>query len=199
MACIRTFILITLLIPISAFSQTSKWEAEVVQRCNQTQTPFTKALVWSGHYGGKYLPYSLPMVIAGYGWAKGDEQTVIKGLTIEAGCLGSAIVMFGMKQIFQRERPFVDYPESIEARIKETGYSFPSGHTTGAFALATGLTLQYRHLYIAIPSYLFAVGVGVSRIYAGVHYPSDVLVGALVGTASAFLAHWLSKELFPNP
>ena len=195
----QRIIVFILFVPMVAFSQAPKWETEVVQRCSRTQTPFTEAMIQTGHHAGKYLPYSLPMVIAGYGWVKGDEQTVIKGLTIEAGCLVSAVIMFGMKLVFQRERPFVAYPKMIDARVKETSYSFPSGHTTGAFALATGLTLQYRHLYVAIPSYLFAAGVGISRIYAGVHYPSDVLVGALIGTAGAFLTYWLSKELFPDP
>lgn len=188
-----------MLVPATVFSQGMAWEVSVVKRCNETRIPFTETMVLGGHYGGKYLPYGLPMAIVGYGWAKGNSQTVVKGLTIESGCLMAGMVMFGLKQMVRRDRPFVSYATTIDAWVNETGFSFPSGHSTGAFALAAGLVLQYPYWYVAIPSYVFAVGVGISRIYAGVHYPSDVVVGALVGTAGAFLAAWLSKQLFPNP
>lgn len=75
------------------------------------------------------------------------------------------------------------------------GYSFPSGHTTDAFSLATSLTLNFKQWYVIVPAYLWAGSVGYSRLYLGAHYPSDVFGGAIVGSTSAFITYKLSKWL----
>ena len=67
--------------------------------------------------------------------------------------------------------------------------SFPSGHTSAAFCISTSLALRYRKWYVIAPAYVYAVSVGWARMYQGVHYPSDVLTGALIGTASAWLTY----------
>ncbi len=84
-----------------------------------------------------------------------------------------------IKPIIQRPRPFVANP-LIELLIKEPfGYSFPSGHATSSFAAAFFLYLnkvKYRTVYL-----LLAILMAFSRLYVYVHYPSDVLVGVLLG------------------
>ena len=89
-------------------------------------------------------------------------------------------VNFPIKSLFKRRRPFLVHERArlIGRRPKDS--SFPSGHTAAAFA---GATL----LGVAIPSlaplfWIFAVLVGFSRVYQGVHFPADVVVGAVVGT-----------------
>ena len=77
----------------------------------------------------------------------------------------------------------------------ELDYAFPSGHTSSAFATATSLALATKKWYVAVPVFAWSAGVGYSRIYVGQHYPSDVIMGALVGTGSAFICHWASKQL----
>lgn len=72
--------------------------------------------------------------------------------------------------------------------------SFPSGHTTRIFALATGIALLWRG--VAVPAYLLAVLVGVSRVFALMHYPSDVLAGAVLGVLVACWTHLLWRALF---
>ncbi len=67
----------------------------------------------------------------------------------------------------------------------------PSGHTTVAFAAATVLAEQYPSLMVAIPAYGVAGLVGFSRVYANQHWTSDVLVGAMLGTA---VAHTLRRR-----
>jgi membrane-associated phospholipid phosphatase len=56
----------------------------------------------------------------------------------------------------------------------EKGLSFPSQHTSFAFATATALSLQYRKWWVVVPAYTWAAMVGYSRLYLGQHYPSDV-------------------------
>ena len=73
-------------------------------------------------------------------------------------------------------------------------YSFPSGHTAGAFVLA-GATLACFPA-LALSAYLFALCVGYSRVYNRLHFPADILAGALLGSVSATLAH--SLTLFIN-
>ncbi len=106
----------------------------------------------------------------------------------------AAATTITLKTIVKRERPYDVYPDIYPDKI-DAGYSFPSAHTSVAFSTATSLALIYKKWYITIPCYAWAAGVGYSRMYLGQHYPSDVLVGALLGTGSGFAAHWLNKKL----
>ena len=80
----------------------------------------------------------------------------------------------------------------------EQSLSFPSGHTSLAFTTATALSLKYPKWYIIAPSYLWASSVGYSRMNLGVHYPSDVVAGALLGAGSAYVTYivndWFWKK-----
>ncbi|MDA1675475.1 phosphatase PAP2 family protein [Bacillus cereus group sp. TH152-1LC] len=96
--------------------------------------------------------------------------------------LGTNVLFISLKFLIQRERP------SLHRLIEETGYSFPSGHSTIAFALyATVLFLLWRHVRVqwkrvilTVLVSMMIISIGISRIYVGVHYPSDVLAGFLI-------------------
>ncbi|NJN16502.1 MAG: phosphatase PAP2 family protein [Oscillochloris sp.] len=102
--------------------------------------------------------------------------------------LATMAVEFPIKRYFRRRRPFLDVVQAVAVGRKPIGYSFPSGHSAAAFAGAWLLRQYYPKLWPLW--YTIAALVGFSRIYLGVHYPGDVMSGALTGTAIAELARW---------
>lgn len=113
------------------------------------------------------------------------------------GALGLAgVSTLVVKNLVKRERPFKTYTD-IDKLTSGGSYSFPSGHTSSAFSLATSVSLCYPKWYIVAPSFLYAGLVGYSRMHLGVHYPSDVLMGALMGAGSAYLSHYLTYKFYP--
>lgn len=90
-----------------------------------------------------------------------------------------AIVDGAMKHVARRERPYKAVEEARQMGVPWGGYSFPSGHASSCFAAATVLSSAFP---AAAPLlFLFAVTVAYSRVYLGMHYPSDVLTGAVIG------------------
>ena len=100
-----------------------------------------------------------------------------------------------MKRVFRRKRPFVLSKNLKSIRIGIDPYSFPSGHTTAAFALAMSISLLTLSPTIRLVFLVLAFGVGFSRVYLAVHYPSDVLAGAIIGSSFALLVHSLMPAM----
>ncbi len=128
-----------------------------------------------------------------------NDKVMMRNSFKSAAAIGLNIALTtGIKYSFDRERPFVTYPNDIIQRTDVGPHSFPSGHTSCAFASATALTLSTKKWYIAVPSYLYACGVGYSRMRLGVHYPTDVLGGMVIGIGSSLLVwqidKWLQKK-----
>lgn len=99
---------------------------------------------------------------------------------IAATLILSTITCQVLKRKFVRTRPF-DMVDGIYInKIQIDKYSFPSGHTTAAFSIAVSLALFYTYLSPILLTLCLLVAL--SRIYLGVHYPSDVLAGSLIGT-----------------
>lgn len=97
------------------------------------------------------------------------------------------------------------FAELIRILQKPSNYSFFSGHASSSFSVTTFMVLALRKftkwIYLA---YLWPLIFVMSRIYVGVHYPSDIFVGALVGTVFAFILYYfcrktLEKTSLPNP
>ncbi len=101
---------------------------------------------------------------------------------------------FGIKKIIKRDRP---YRKLNRVYLSDTTavsgtYSFPSGHSSGSFVIATSLALRYPNKPGLIAGlFTYATIVSLGRMYWGVHYPSDVLTGMLVGAGSAALIYSL--------
>lgn len=121
------------------------------------------------------------------------RKTRLSGFMILAA-MGLALLIgeLGMKNIFCRIRPCYVDTSVILAVKAPSSYSFPSGHTGSSFAAATALFLCNRKW--GIPALVLAAVVGLSRIYLFVHFPTDVLAGALFGIACGLLAWFIFKK-----
>jgi undecaprenyl-diphosphatase len=98
-----------------------------------------------------------------------------------------------LKKVFCRPRPFYAMTELSTLIPKPGSYSFPSGHTTTAFAAATVIMLCLPRNY-GIFGYILAGLIGFSRLYLGVHYPSDVLAGILLGILIGVVTYQIMKR-----
>lgn len=119
----------------------------------------------------------------------GLRQKLREGLFAGFAIIGSALLNLGAKQLFARERPSL-----WESIAPESSFSFPSGHAMGSMTLACMLVLLAWHTRWRWPmlgaTSIFVVLVGLSRVYLGVHYPSDILAGwaaAITWTAAIYL------------
>jgi membrane-associated phospholipid phosphatase len=139
----------------------------------------------------------VPAGMATIGLITHDDQTVRNArVAITASALNFGVTE-GLKYTFKRDRPFIPYLD-IQPRAPGKSYSFPSGHSSSAFATATSMSLDYPKWYVIVPAYTWATSVAYSRLDLGVHYPSDVLAGAVVGSGCAWLTHVVNKKLQAN-
>ena len=141
------------------------------------------------------VTFSIPVSLFETGLITKNKEMQVIGIEHLSSTAVSGILTAALKFAINRDRPFVTYPNDIKKYTKAGSYSFPSGHTSQAFATATSISLLYPKWYIIAPAYLWASGVGYSRMYLGVHYPSDVLAGAIIGSASSIGAHYLFKYI----
>ncbi|MEB3103783.1 phosphatase PAP2 family protein [Ferviditalea candida] len=99
----------------------------------------------------------------------------------------SHMLVHVLKKSFSRKRPYMTDGRIWVQPNPLQDYSFPSGHTTAIFSVAMTLVLELPWtFFIVIP---IASMVGVSRIYLGLHYPTDVGIGAIIGTLFAIVVH----------
>ena len=124
------------------------------------------------------------VAMAWLGGAKGRRAGIATALaTLSATYLVQRLV----KPVFRRQRPFVDR-DVLVVGIKPLDASFPSGHTASSFAAAAAITAFYPTAAPLV--FTLATGVGLSRVYLGHHFPSDVAVGAASGIGIGSIIAW---------
>jgi membrane-associated phospholipid phosphatase len=131
-----------------------------------------------------------------YGFVSNDATAKHNAVETFINLGASVLVTNLIKVTVNRTRPADRYPDEIFVNSPTHNQSFPSGHTSLAFATATTLSMQYNKWYVTVPAYAWATSVAYSRMYLGKHYPTDVLAGAAVGIGTAYVGHWFNKKLF---
>ena len=139
-----------------------------------------------------------PVGLFAVGWIKKDKALQQQGLVLAGVLVANTVLTQTTKRLVDRPRPFVRFPDIVNHTSESGRYSFPSGHASTAWATATYLSLEYPRWYVIAPAVIWSVGASWARMYEGVHYPSDVLVGALVGAGTAVLGKHLRRKIFSD-
>ena len=184
-------IIIIICIQVKAFSQNA--DIDILKSINKNETVFKNTYLEFSASSVNAVSIAAPVGIALIGFIRHDKNLKEDALYMGSSILVSTIVTLSTKHIVNRQRPFAKYPFIITRDDTDIWLSFPSGHTSAAFCTATSMALRYRKWYVIGPAYVYAASVGWARMYQGVHYPSDVLAGALVGACSAWLGYKAQK------
>jgi membrane-associated phospholipid phosphatase len=189
-----TICYLVLLSSISLSQTSTTWEVRMLQKINQAH--YSQSAFWRPYSNSVMFVGSSNVLITpvlsnqrGENWKQ--ELCVQAG-----GLLLNGASTWIVKTTAQRTRPFDLYPDLIDSPYHPEDYSFPSGHTSWAFQWATATSLYAKKWYVTVPCYAYAASIGFSRLVMGVHYPSDVLAGALLGSGSAWLSMKLNRKLF---
>ena len=156
---------------------------DAVQR---NRTPFTNdvARTMTPFGGRRALDISALMLISG-AFAHNDPLREAGRDSLEAEVWAGGVVTPLLKRAIGRARPIQNEGAHSFHQFSSRYQSFPSGHATNAFAFATGIAAHYDNWIVPTIVYTIASGVAVSRVNDHVHFPSDVLAGALIGHAVA--------------
>ncbi len=118
------------------------------------------------------------------------------GFRLAASELATMGVVFGLKNLIRRTRPYAALPDVERRPVGSHGppggidpFSFPSGHSAVAFSIATSASLSFPEWYVIVPAMTWASATAVARVWHGMHFPSDILMGAIVGSGMALLVH----------
>jgi undecaprenyl-diphosphatase len=163
----------------------SKGDHHLMRRVNNWEAPrWVRLCVLGATRGGDgWLWYAMGLAILLFG---GENRLAALGAAGLAAIL-SILLFIWLKRFAARPRPCQIEPHCWATLLPPDQFSFPSGHTMTAFAVATPLLLFYPTLTIGL---LFcAISIATSRILLGMHFLSDVLAGALIGTGLGYLAY----------
>lgn len=182
-------------IPMQALGQhrLQQFDDQVLIHLSENRTPErTGFFLFLSKYND-VVNIGVPVGLLAAGVIADDKQMRQNALYVTSSAVVNGIATLLIKKLVKRPRPFNGLVK-INAVYQPSQYSFPSGHTSTAFTTATALSHAYPKWYVIAPAYLWAGSVGFSRLYLGVHYPTDVAAGAILGTGSAFSMGFLRGD-----
>ncbi|MFF2755760.1 phosphatase PAP2 family protein [Psychrobacillus sp. NPDC058041] len=110
-----------------------------------------------------------------------------------------AVIALGIDKLIEityfRPRPFVNHAVTLLVQKSNLDPSFPSNHSAGSFALAFAIFWKRKKMGTMLLTFAFFMAI--SRIYLGVHYPLDVMAGAIIALAVTYMVLWQQRLLEP--
>ena len=148
-------------------------------------TPFMKSVTFLGNGGWFWILCAVVLLVI----PKTRKTGCAAALSL---ILGAIVTNLLLKNIVARPRPFAEIEALIPLITKPKDFSFPSGHTTASFAVAL-VMLRMLPKKFGIPAVVLAALVAFSRLYLGVHYPTDVLTGFVIALVGSTLSVWIVR------
>jgi len=164
----------------------TKSDHSVMRRANNWEAPrWVRLYVISSTRGGDgWLWYAMGLAILLFG---GEPRFQALGAAGVSAAL-SVLLFAWLKRLTGRRRPCQIAPHCWATLLPPDQFSFPSGHTMTAFAVAIPLALFYPTLMIGL--FFCALSIAMSRILLGMHFLSDVVAGALIGAGLGYLGYF---------
>lgn len=166
------------------------------------QNPFLDSVMpFFTHFGG--FKFLILIIIAFVLYAHITKRKTLRNIAIITliAVLFSDAIAFVLKHVIHEPRPFMSL-DNVHLLISEDDLnSFPSGHTTTTVALVVSLVLNMKelakkhYLIIDILLVIFAILIPFSRMYVGVHYPGDILAGAVIGLIGALIINKFKNQI----
>ncbi|MDG5787762.1 phosphatase PAP2 family protein [Evansella sp. AB-P1] len=157
---------------------------------NEQQTAYHQIMGWLTHLGGARFTISFTIISFLIFYSSFKYVVIISAVSLTLSHLIVALI----KKIVPRFRPYITLNNSYVTAKPLKDSSFPSGHTTAIFSLLTPYMLyDYQLTLFLLP---IAIIVSISRITIGLHYPSDVIAGAIVGTSTVLFINTIFQSIF---
>lgn len=151
-------------------------------------SPVVKVITHLGDKGIFWIAVTLALLV----FKKTRRLGVFCGVAMVIGLLVTNLVI---KNWVARVRPYDLIPGLTNIIENQHDFSFPSGHTTNSLACSWVLFRRAKHKKWGVLALVVAILIALSRLYVGVHYPTDILGGAAIGIGSACLSMWLVPKL----
>lgn len=152
-------------------------------------TPFWKVMTMFGQGGFFWIALCLILIAI--------KKTRKIGIMMALALIFNALLVnVCIKNVVARIRPYDQFSDLTRLIEAQKDFSFPSGHTSASFACTLGMYLGLGKgiKKYSIPCWILSCLIGFSRLYLGVHFPSDVLGGAIIGMISAVLAYFVINK-----
>lgn len=167
------------------------WEFQFITFLQQNGNAFFDTL-WSfvSIFGEELIMIA---VIGALYWCLNKEFAKFMGYSLLTSVVFNGLI----KNIVTRDRPFQSGEWQIENKKPDTagGYSFPSGHSQSSATLFSSLAIWLKKRWMTVIAVIVPLLVAFSRLYLGVHFPTDVIAGLAIGTGFTFLCYWLNKKV----